>query len=105
LLFSDPWGPFTPIVGDRGRPKLPQAALTAREPETSSIHLFNDARPQPVPAQRQDWRLDSDPADPRTDDITGDLTPEWGLHLVDANIAMGNLIDVVGAQIATYTGD
>jgi hypothetical protein len=49
--------------------------------------------------------IDADPDDPRTDDITGDLTPEWGLHTVDANIAMGNLIDVVAAPIAICTGD
>jgi hypothetical protein len=30
-----------------------------------------------------------DPADPRTDDIGGDLTPDWGKHLIDANVAMG----------------
>ena len=45
-----------------------------------------------------------DPADPRTDDIIGDLTaggrvlPEWGLHLVDMDIAIGNLVDLVGQQ-------
>lgn len=37
-------------------------------------------------------------ADPRIDDIGGDLTPEWGLHLVDANIAMGDLVAVAGSQ-------
>jgi len=42
------------------------------------------------------------PADPRADDIVGDLTPEWGLHLVDMNIAMGNLIEVVRQQSAAY---
>ncbi|HYD09330.1 MAG TPA: DUF3089 domain-containing protein [Acidimicrobiales bacterium] len=40
-----------------------------------------------------------DPADPRIDDIRGDLTPEWGLHLVDHQITMGNLVDVVRAQV------
>jgi len=39
-----------------------------------------------------------DPADPRADDIGGDLTPQWGLHLVDVNLAMGDLVDVVRAQ-------
>lgn len=39
-----------------------------------------------------------DPADPRIDDIGGDLTPEWGMHLVDANVAMGDLLDLVRAQ-------
>jgi hypothetical protein len=35
---------------------------------------------------------------PRRDDIGGDLAPEWGMHLVGASIAMGNLVDVVQAQ-------
>jgi hypothetical protein len=47
------------------------------------------------------------PADPRIDDITGDVggaTPlaMWGLHLIDVNLAMGNLIDIVGQQAKAY---
>ena len=45
-----------------------------------------------------------DPADPRTDDIGGDLSPEWGMHLIDANVAMGDLVDLVSAQAEAYTG-
>jgi hypothetical protein len=43
-----------------------------------------------------------DPADPRVDDIPGDLTPEWGLHLVDANLTMGDVVAMVGRQAAAY---
>lgn len=49
-----------------------------------------------------------DPADPRTDDIVGDLgmrakpLADWGLHLVDVNIAMGNLLDLVSQQTKAY---
>jgi hypothetical protein len=43
------------------------------------------------------------PADPRVDDIGGDLTPQWGLHLVDVNIAMGNLVEIVGEQAKAYS--
>jgi hypothetical protein len=50
-----------------------------------------------------------DPADPRTDDITGDIgaaggniLANWGLHLIDVNLAMGNLIDIVGQQAKAY---
>ncbi len=47
-----------------------------------------------------------DPNDPRTDDIPGDLgappLANWGLHLVDVNIAMGNLVDIVGQQAKAY---
>jgi hypothetical protein len=48
--------------------------------------------------------VNADPADPRTDDIAGDVvangkvSADWGLHLIDANIAMGNLVDLVGEQ-------
>jgi hypothetical protein len=48
--------------------------------------------------------VDGDPDDPRTDDIGGDLSPEWGMHLVDANVAMGDIEDLVAAQAAAYTG-
>ena len=41
---------------------------------------------------------------PRADDIVGDLTPQWGLHLVDVNLVMGNLVDDVKAQAAAYKG-
>ncbi|HTM31772.1 MAG TPA: DUF3089 domain-containing protein [Vicinamibacterales bacterium] len=46
----------------------------------------------------------SDPTDPRVDDITGDLgmpgkpLPNWGLHLVDMNLTMGDLIAAVDQQ-------
>lgn len=42
--------------------------------------------------------INADPVDPRADDIGGDLTPDWGMHLVDANVAMGNLVDIVAHQ-------
>jgi hypothetical protein len=47
------------------------------------------------------------PADPRVDDITGDLggakpLANWGLHLIDVNLSMGNLIDIVGQQSKAY---
>jgi hypothetical protein len=48
------------------------------------------------------------PSDPRTDDIRGDLgippnvQANWGLHLIDANLAIGNLVDIVGQETKTY---
>ncbi|MEZ5183459.1 MAG: DUF3089 domain-containing protein [Acidimicrobiales bacterium] len=35
---------------------------------------------------------------PRADDIPGDLSPEWGLHLVDVNLVMGDVVRQVAAQ-------
>ena len=46
--------------------------------------------------------VDGDPSDPRADDIPGDLTPEWGLHLVDVNVVMGDIVALVEQQIAAY---
>ena len=49
-----------------------------------------------------------DPSDPRTDEITGDVVTngqvlaDWGLHLIDVNLAIGNLVDIVGQQSKTY---
>lgn len=44
-----------------------------------------------------------DPDDPRIDDTRGaDLTPEWGLHLVDANIAMGDLVSIARSQARSW---
>lgn len=48
--------------------------------------------------------VDGDPADPRADDISGDLTPEWGLHLVDVSLVMGDIVSRVEDQAATYAG-
>lgn len=53
-------------------------------------------------------KVNGDPADPRVDDITGDLgavgkpLANWGLHLIDVNLAMGNLLDLVEAQSKAY---
>jgi hypothetical protein len=50
-----------------------------------------------------------DASDPRADDIAGDLVAggqvlaDWGLHLIDVNIAMGNLVDIVAQQARVWT--
>ncbi|MBL8559928.1 MAG: DUF3089 domain-containing protein [Hyphomonadaceae bacterium] len=46
----------------------------------------------------------ADPADPRIDAIPGDVLvggrvlADWGLHLIDVNIAMGDLVELAGRQ-------
>lgn len=50
-----------------------------------------------------------DPADPRTDTIAGDVVvmgqvqKDWGLHLIDINLAMGDLVDIAGRQSKAWT--
>lgn len=52
--------------------------------------------------------VNADPGDPRADDIPGDLggmdkpQANWGLHLVDVNLTLGNLLDVVSRQSKAY---
>jgi len=53
--------------------------------------------------------VNGNPADPRTDDIPGDvyiggrLNPGWGMHLADAAVAQGDLIALVEAQARRFT--
>ncbi len=48
------------------------------------------------------------PSDARTDDITGDIgagnnvVASWGLHLIDVNMTMGNLLDIVKVESKAY---
>ena len=52
--------------------------------------------------------VNGDPADPRADDIPGDLgmmgrvQANWGMHLVDVNIAMGNFVEIVAKQAKAF---
>jgi len=46
--------------------------------------------------------------DPRVDDIAGDVITngqvqqDWGLHLIDVNLAIGNLVDIVKSETKAY---
>lgn len=52
--------------------------------------------------------VNADPADPRTDTIRGDtmlmgsVDANWGLHLIDINLAQGDLVRIVGAQAKAW---
>jgi len=53
--------------------------------------------------------VNADPDDPRTDTISGDvMNPDgsinegWGLHLIDVNAAMGDLVELVSKQAHAY---
>ena len=49
-----------------------------------------------------------DPKDPRADDIRGDVIlggnviPQWGLHLIDMGLFMGNFQDIVRSETRAY---
>ena len=44
----------------------------------------------------------ADPTDTRADSFKGDLSPEWGTHAVDWEVASLNILDVVKEEIATW---
>jgi hypothetical protein len=54
--------------------------------------------------------VNADPKDPRTDTIVGDVVvggvtlKDWGLHLLDMPIAMGNLVELADYQAAAWRG-
>lgn len=53
-------------------------------------------------------RIDSDPADSRIDDAGGDVrfgpvvAQNWGLHLVDINLVLQDMVDLVPVQLAAW---
>jgi hypothetical protein len=52
--------------------------------------------------------INADPASPRSNQLIGDVViggqvqKNWGLHLIDANLAMGNLVDIVRQEGAAW---
>jgi len=54
--------------------------------------------------------VNADPADARTDTVSGAVVangralPEWGLHLIDVPVAMGDLVRLAGTQAAAWRG-
>ncbi|MFW6087008.1 MAG: DUF3089 domain-containing protein [Myxococcota bacterium] len=50
-------------------------------------------------------RVLDDPEDPRADDIGGDFMAGWGLHVIDAHLAMGDLIALAESQAAAWLAE
>jgi hypothetical protein len=46
--------------------------------------------------------VNGDPADPRVDDIGGDLPLGFGLHIVDSNLGMGDFLEIIRRQAKAY---
>lgn len=46
--------------------------------------------------------IETDDDDPRVTDLGGRLTPEWGLHLLDVNLVMGDLVEQIRAQAEAW---
>jgi len=98
------------IVGSSARPR---AWTTPAKPvETPFVSVPGLLTAQCVSNEKGFSYLEvtvhANPADPRTDDIVGDVmangqvNASWGLHLIDVNLAMGNLVDIVREQGKAY---
>jgi hypothetical protein len=104
--FPDSTGSIAPseqpmIVWDKGRTlETPFVAvpglLTATCAHTPEFHYLS-------------IHVNADPASPRTSVIPGDvivggkIQTNWGLHLIDANLTMGNLVDIVRQEGAAWS--
>jgi hypothetical protein len=93
------------IAADTPRPAFPWLrGKTITTPFVSVPGLITLTCVRSGPFHYLAVHLSADPASPRTSDIPGDLVvsgftlKDWGLHLIDANLAMGNLVDIVGAE-------
>ena len=108
----DPYLPSTPVLFDE---VVAPAPWTTR-PDAPAIETPFVAMPDLVSARciNRDGTsylaitVNADPADPRTDAINGDIVidnavrSEWGLHLFDLHLAMGNLQQIVRSQSAAW---
>ena len=93
-ISPKPWViPEKPI----GTPWVSVPGLLTAECKTNASATYLEVTLHPSPSGR------------RTGEITGDLSANgqvqanWGLHLIDMNLAMGNLLDIVGRQTREFS--
>jgi hypothetical protein len=80
----------------------PEAAPAIETPHFKVPGLLSAECVQSGPYTYLSVRIHADPEDPRADDIVGDISPTWGLHLVDMHLVMGDLLRLAEAQIAAW---
>jgi hypothetical protein len=97
-------GKSLPIIPVNNPPDWvdPAEGATINTPFVTLPHLLSARCAERDGFTYLELTVHGDPADPRIDNIGGDLTPEWGLHLVDANIAMGNFVTLARSQARAY---
>ena len=47
--------------------------------------------------------MNSDPSDPRADEIGGQISPDWGLHAIDYQVAYGELVALADSEAQAWT--
>lgn len=107
-----PYLPTTPLLFEEVADPAPWTTLPdARTIETPFVALPGLLSAQCINREGASYlaiSVNADPADPRTDTINGDIIvdnavrPQWGLHLFDLHLAMGNLQLIVSSQSAAW---
>lgn len=96
------------IVGSAAEPRPWVTGKTIETPWVSVPGLLTAECVSNDKGSYLEVTVHGDPSDPRTDDIAGDVmangqpNASWGLHLIDVNLAMGNLVDIVGAEAKAF---
>lgn len=89
-------------VKDGGQPWVDPTAGAVSTPFVATPGLVDGECVTRNGANVLEITVNGDPSDPRRDDITGDITPEWGLHLIDMNLVMGDIVGLVATQAEAY---
>jgi hypothetical protein len=97
------------IAGAGGTPKKWASEGTIDTPWVSVPGLLTARCATNENATFLEITVHPDAAGKRAEDISGDLMgangqvqANWGLHLIDMNLAMGNLVDIVGQQAKSW---
>jgi hypothetical protein len=108
----NPYLPTTPILFEEVADPAPWTTLLDAPPiDTPFVALPGLLSAQCINREGASYlaiTVQADPADPRTDTINGDIVvdnavrTEWGLHLFDLHLAMGNLQALVRSQSAAW---
>jgi len=99
IVDSVPPGPWTQPTKKIGEPFVEVPGLLSAECRNDGTHHYLAIS------------IHSAPGAARTDAITGDVVvdgnvrADWGLHVIDMNLAMGNLIDIVREEGRAYLAE
>lgn len=96
-------------IAPGGQPRPPWVAgKTVSTPFVSTPGLLTATCASTPEFNYLSVHINADPSSPRSSQLVGDVVvsgqvqKNWGLHLIDANLAMGNLVDIVRQEGAAW---
>jgi hypothetical protein len=93
------------ILGSLGSMDAGQPWLKGTEIQTPFVMMPNFLSGQCMSERGFNYlsiTVHADPADARADNFSGDISADWGLHLVDVSVVMGDIVALVQTQTAAY---